>query len=210
MTGRHRTEDTSDRAGSLGRIKGAALVEFMRFVRRDFGDDLVRSFLTALPAAHRPMFDLDRPSLGILPSTWYPAEPIHMLLDRLCEGRSVAQRHELAIAASEATLAATMNGVHRAIMRMIATPKLHARFSQVLWNAYFDNGVVEAEVIDATTHRYSKRDWSSHHPLLCDMIGFASLPLFRMMGCRKVEVIPGKCVATGAPACTHMVRWAGS
>lgn len=181
----------------------------MRFVRTHFGDDLVRSFLTTLPAEHRSSFDLDRPSLGILPSTWYPAEPIHMLLDRLCEGRSVQQRRELAIAASEATLAAMLNGVRRAIMRMIATPKLHARFSQVLWNAYFDNGVVEAEEIDATTHRYLERDWSSHHALLCDMIGFASLPLFRIMGFRKVEVIPERCVNDGAPACTHLVRWAG-
>jgi hypothetical protein len=191
-----------------GRIKGAALREFLEWYRATSGEGDLRDRLAGMPAlGSLPNLDIDVAGCGVLASGWYDADDIHLLLDALIRGRTEAETQRLVTAGSEAALTRTLTGLHRTLMRVVASPRLHARFAQRLWSTYYDTGQVQSVCVNEHTQSITYTGWTSHHPMLCTMTTASDGVIFPMMGLSNVTVSPVECVADGATGCTHIVEW---
>ncbi|MCB9595705.1 MAG: hypothetical protein H6719_23485 [Sandaracinaceae bacterium] len=191
----------------MARIKGVAIREFLTYLRGAIGPDALRAMVEGIAPEHRAAFDPDHPALGVLAASWYEAAPIHALLDAITASRSDAELEQLVHDGMQATMSATLRGVHRALLRVIGSPALHARFAQRLWIAYYDEGRVESEQTGPTRQVISYLDWEGHHPLLCRLTAAADLVIFPAMGLTGVEVKPLGCISRGSARCSHEVVW---
>jgi hypothetical protein len=190
----------------MARIKGAAFREFVVWVGESRGASVLARAVAHLPNSEQARFDLDRPGLGILPATWYPAPLIHRLLDALLE-EAPGQRIALARGGARATIDATLRGVYRILFAALATPERYARHSQRLWDGYYDNGRLEIHSAEPGVALSRISGWSSHHPLICEMHEHAAARLYEAMGCRDVRTRRLTCIASGAAACEFETRW---
>jgi hypothetical protein len=191
-----------------GRIKGAALREFLEWYRATFGEDDLRHRLAGAPTLHSlPNLDLGVVGCGVLASGWYGADDIHVLLDAIARGRTETEVRQLVTAGAQAALTRTLTGLHRTVMRVVGSPKLHARFAQRLWSTYYDTGRVQSVCVNEHTQSITYTDWTSHHPVLCTMTTASDSVIFPLMGLSGVTVSHVSCVLDGAPGCTHLVEW---
>jgi hypothetical protein len=190
-------------AGS--RIKGAAFREFVRWL----GEEGVPldALVASLPANRRSSFRTGDPYLGILAATWYDAADVHAFLEALARGRSPAEVDRLCREGSVAALHATLTGVHRAVLRVVGSPELHARFAQRLWSTYYEDGIATSVRVGPTRQRIAYRQWRSHHRLLCAITAVSDLVVFGQMGLRDVRVTFDTCVDRGDADCGHFVDW---
>jgi hypothetical protein len=190
-----------------GGVKGAAFREFCGWLRGELGGDALRPILERLPLEHRRVFDPQHPKLGILAATWYPGATLHAFLDSIAIDRSDAEMARIATDGARGALEATLTGVHRAVLRVVGSPDLHARFAQRLWDVYYEEGVVTSERSGPREQliRYSK--WESHHPTLCQITTASDLTVFSLMGLAGVSVSQVSCIRRGAADCAHVVRW---
>lgn len=191
-----------------GRIKGAALREFLEWYRTEIGEDDLRNRLAEMPTLHSlPNLDIGVHGCGVLASGWYDANDIHLLLDAITRGRTEPEIQQLVKTGVRAALTRTLTGLHRTLMRAIASPQLHARFAQRLWSTYYDTGQVQSVCVDEHTQSITYTGWTSHHPVICTMTTESDAVIFPLMGLSGVTVSHVSCVDEGAPGCTHMVKW---
>ncbi|HJK93783.1 MAG TPA: hypothetical protein RMH85_14555 [Polyangiaceae bacterium LLY-WYZ-15_(1-7)] len=190
-----------------GRIKGVALRELVAWYERDRGRAALLDALERVPPDLRARFDLEREALGVLAATWYEARLVHALLDAMVHGLDPEARRRLAYDGSVAAMRATLGGVHRAVLRIVGSPELHAKFGQRMWRTYFEDGIADSRRVDAHTHRLAFRQWHSHHPVLCDMVTASDLVVFPAMGLHGVTVEQLSCVDRGDSECAHFIRW---
>lgn len=190
-----------------GRIKGAAVREFVIWYGERIGAPEVASRVLAIPAERRGPIDPYSRSLGLLASSWYPAETVHALLDVLTGGLSPEERHELAMEASAAVMTATLRGVYRLLFRAMATPSRYAAHAGRLWTAYYDSGVFRVEMASPTEARSSIATWTAHHPFICLLNWGAATQIYRAMGCADVHTDRLSCVDEGAATCSFVTRW---
>jgi hypothetical protein len=192
----------------VARIKGAGVVHFMRWYVGRFGTERLRRTAAAIPERHRAHFDLADPVLGVLASTWYPAEAIHALLDGfLADHRGEGE--VLAREGARATIDATLTGVYRWLFETMMTPDRYGRNAQKLFSRYFEPGTMTKEPLGGTGHLSIVRDWPGHHPMLCDMLRHTAVYVYGALGCREVRAPRTACVAEGAPDCRFEITWEG-
>lgn len=192
-----------------GHIKGAALRELFTWLRRELGSDRLTSIVDGLPHDDRVLFDLASPTLGMLAATWYRKEPVHALLDAFTAGLPRTERRRLAYDAAAASLSVTLGGVHKALLRVVGSPELHARFAQRLWDVHYSDGTVQVDRVGKTEVRVGYSSWTGHHPFICDANVASDLTIFPAMGLRNVTVEQDTCVEHGHDDCAHFVRWDG-
>ncbi len=192
-----------------GRIKGAAFREFIGWLRGELGGDALDALVARMPPAHAKALQPGHPHLGVLAATWYDAPMLHSFLDELARGRTRAEQARLATEGSRAALSATLGGIHRALLRVVGSPELHARFAQKLWETYYDSGRVTSERVARTQQKITYRAWRAHHPFLCAVTTASDLVIFAAMGLGDVRVAQLSCVSEGGEACAHSVEWAG-
>jgi hypothetical protein len=190
-----------------GRIKGAVFREYIGWLGAALGPRALDEIVARMPVEHRRVFDASHPRLGILAATWYPAGVLHAFLDAIAVGRSDAEVARIATEGSRGALEATLTGVHRALLRVVASPGLHARFAQRLWDTYYEEGIVTSECVSPSEQVIRYRDWKSHHPMLCRITTASDLTVFSLMGLSNVSVEQLCCIREGAPDCAHVVRW---
>jgi hypothetical protein len=191
-----------------GRIKGAALREFLEWYRATVGEGDLRNRLAGAPAlGSLPNLDVGLAGCGVLASGWYDADDIHVVLDAIARGRTQAETQRIVTAGTGAALTRTLTGLHRTLMRVVASPQLHARFAQRLWSTYYDTGKVQSVCVNEHTQSITYTDWTSHHPVLCAMTTASDAVIFPLMGLAEVTVTAVSCVDDGAPGCTHLVEW---
>lgn len=191
-----------------GRIKGAALREFLEWYRTAFGEGDMRRRLAETPTlASLPNLDMGIAGCGVLASGWYDADDIHLLLDGIVRGRTETEIQQIVNSGTEAALTRTLTGLHRTLMRVVGSPPLHARFSQRLWSTYYDTGRVQSVCVNQHTQSITYTGWTSHHPVLCAMTTASDAVIFPLMGLSGVTVSAVSCVNDGAPGCTHLVEW---
>jgi hypothetical protein len=193
--------------GGKDMVKGAAVREMIVWLRGRLGAEQMRQAFASLPPALSESFDIDQESFGILPHAWYPAEATNAFMAALTQGmpRSVAQK--LAYEGSQAALTVTLSGVHRAVLRMIGSPELHARLASTLWNVHFSTGRVHVERVGKTQVHVIYSDWHGHGRFACDMCTASDLVIYGAMGLRDVGVHQLRCVDDGAADCAHAVTW---
>lgn len=191
-----------------GRIKGAALREFLEWYRTTVGVGDLRNRLAEAPTLNSlPNLDPGIAGCGVLASGWYDADDIHLLLDGIVRGRTDAEVQRIVTAGTEAALTRTLTGLHRTLMRVVASPQLHSRFAQRLWSTYYDTGEVQSVCVDEHTQSITYTGWTSHHPVLCTMTTASDAVIFPLMGLSGVTVSAVSCVIDGSPGCTHRVEW---
>jgi hypothetical protein len=188
-------------------IKGAALGEFVRWYAESRSPVELRHIIGDLPEHARVLFDPASPTLGVLPSTWYPASVIHSLLDAMTVGMSRAERGIWAAEGGEVVMRRTLSGIYRALVRVMATPERYPRFAPRIWTQYYRSGqfIVENEGSARAVSRI--REWRSHHPVLCEMNSAAGAVIYEVMGCRGVEVRREACVDDGDAECRFITTW---
>lgn len=190
-------------------IKGAALVEFVRWFARDFGTQVLVDRVALLPAPLQRELGIDpsNPTLGILASRWYGSRSIGVLLDAITAEADPAEVSRMADAAANAIMGATLRGVYRLLFEWLATPARYAQFCNRLWRSYHDTGTMKIEHTSPTRAVCSIADWSGHHPFLCAVCRGSAEVIYREMGCRSVTTTRTSCVDEGADACRFVTQW---
>jgi hypothetical protein len=193
-----------------GRIKGAAFGEFLAWYQREFGRERLAATTQVIPIHVRNELELDlnRESLGILSSRWYPSDSIQILLDVIFASIEATRRSEMMERAADAVMQATLKGVYRVLFTWLATPERYARFADRLWRSYYDSGVMQVEQSGPTRAVCTVRDWHSHHPRICDINRAAAASIYRAMGCDGVVTRRECCVSDGAAECRFVTTWA--
>ena len=188
-----------------GRIKGAAFAEFVAWFGRRHPARL--EYAAQAVSRSSPLLDARSPGLGIIASSWYPADVVHALLDALVRDLDAAERREIAFQGSEAVMRATLRGVYQMLFRLMATPERYARHAPRLWSAYYDSGEFRVSIERPGLAVATIRRWRSHHPFMCELNWGAASAIYRAMGCHGVETQREQCVADGGTECRFATTW---
>lgn len=189
------------------RIKGAGIRPFLVWYASRHGAARLLAAASAIPSEHRAGLDLEDPCLGVLASSWYPASSIHALLDNLVAGMPADQHQELAREGARAIIDSTLKGVYRLLFQTMMTPERYARNAQALFARFYDTGTMVKTPLAPVGHLSRVRDWSSHHPMLCQFIGHTAEYVYAALGCRDVRVRRTACVGLGDEECRFEITW---
>lgn len=190
-----------------GQIKGIAIREFIAWYGREHGRQPLVDAVLRLPQEDQAHFEVDHEALGILPSTWYPAEIIHRALDSITAGRSRDEVRALAKDAGAATVRGMMKGAHKVVFSYVMTPRRYVRVVQTLWRLNYDSGRVDHEILAPNIHQSFVRDWKGHHAFLCALNFSARVTIYEEMGCNNLEIIDRYCVSDGNEECGSVFTW---
>jgi hypothetical protein len=192
------------------KVKGVAVREFMRWYVSAHGTRALEKAIAAMPPEEARHLHLEQPALGLLAGTWYPASMIHRLLDGMGAGLRGHERAALIRDGAHATIHHTLSGVYKLLFQAMMSPERYARNAQQLFARYFNTGTMEKTPIttpDGQGHLSVVRDWTSHHPMLCDLLSCTAEYVYAELGCRDVEVKKTGCVASGQAECTFVFTW---
>lgn len=189
-----------------GRIKGSAIRGFLLWYERAHAERLAQA-VAAIPPALGGELDLDRPALGILPSTWYSMELAHAVLDELVRDLSPSELDGLGTAGGEATVASMMHGVYRFLFTQVLSPARYGHVVGLLWKFSYDTGKVTNRELGPNRHQGIVSGWAGHHPLLCRMNIAAKRAMYVQMGGKNVIVETRSCITDGATSCGSIIRW---
>ena len=191
-----------------GRIKGVALRQFLIWQQEQLGEPAFRDRFASLAPDLADQLALGEEALGILASQWYECRLIHGILDALTAGMSEQEKLALTVEGSKAVMDQTLRGVYRSLFEWMANPKRYARHGGKIWSIYYDSGSFEVQSSDEDrSATCTIRNWSSHHPILCDMNRGASTAIYRAMGFPDAECVRESCVSQGASECRFATTW---
>jgi len=190
-----------------GRVKGAAIRDFIGWYARTHGQDRLDRAVWSLPREQQEEFDLERARLGVLSSVWFPAEVVHGVLDDLTKGLDAAAYEELVESAAEATVKGLMTGAQRIIFSKLMTPSVYSRIANMAFRLNYSPGEVISEVLGPKRHRGHVEGWSGHHPFLCRMNVAIKARLYTVMGCQGVRIEERFCRLEGQDACGSVLTW---
>jgi hypothetical protein len=188
------------------KVKGAPVAVFFRWLRDTRGSAVAAEMVEAVEPQYRELFDATKPNLGIISSSWYPAAPLHQMLDRLLRGRSREEVTELVRGSAEAVISDTLHGVYRVLFSAMMSPERYARNAQKLFSRYYDQGTMIKEA-GPKSHLSTIRDWRAHHPFFCGQILYTSVYVYQAMGCKQVQSKRLSCISTGAKECAFEISW---
>ncbi len=191
-------------ATELGNIKGAAFRELLVYYARAVSAPRVRE---AVSKTGRSELAPDRDDFGVLQNTWYRAELVHEILDRLTEGFSEIELEKLAQDAAIHVMGVTLRGIYKTMFSLIATPERYARHVPKLWRVHYDNGEPAVVTRSPGEHHITFMAWRSHHPFGCRLNMAAALPIYAAMGCKDVRWRRAHCKSRGGDHCTCIVTW---
>jgi hypothetical protein len=193
----------------VGRLKGAALAEFVRWYNTERGLDALLERVSILPPTLRLELGLERnsPTLGILASRWYDCRAIGILLDAIVADASPEAYMRMADATAVAVMEATLSGVYRLLFEWLATPERYARFCDRLWSSYHDTGTMRIEHTAPRRAECTISGWTGHHPFLCAVCRRSAEVIYARMGCESIATARESCIATGGDACRFVTQW---
>jgi hypothetical protein len=194
-------------AGSSSHTKGAAIRSFFVWYHQHHGPERLVRALAAVPAAARHQLDAGIEGLGVLPSTWYPDDLVHQLVDHMIAGLSAEEQEALAREGSKAAMSDTLRGVYKVLVSLFVDPARLAKHVGKLWSAYHDSGALAATVLGPRRHEVSLVDWRGHHPFVCMMNRAAMETIYGQIGCKKAVAREKTCVASGGDACVMLIEW---
>jgi len=193
---------------SSGRIKGAALRQFLIWYQGKVGERVFADRFAALAPGIASQLNPAAEALGIVASQWYDCRLIHGILDALTAGMSEAETVALTVEGSQAVMDHTLRGLYRSLFEWMANPKRYARHGRKIWSTYYDSGDFSIESDEAARRAVCTiRDWASHHPILCDMNRGASTAIYRAMGLPGADCVREACVSRGAAECRFVTTW---
>lgn len=165
----------------------------------------MRARIEATPEdALRRHIDLERPGGGLLPSVWYPAVDMHILLDIVMGGRDRPLDIERADRAGPHVFGKQMKGLQKAIFALFMSPPRYVKLAHRAWNHNFDDGELVFETADHW-HRCTYVNWTAHHPAVCHMIMRGKKKIYEAMGCKEVQIEIERC--DPALGCSSTAVW---
>jgi hypothetical protein len=198
---------TSRPPAAPSHIKGFAIERILHWYAKQHGDEKVRELVLALPLDMLGVLDLDHHTFGVIASEWYPAPLVHRVFDDMARGLDGAAREEFVRGGAEAVVRAGLRGVHKVLFQLFMNPTRYASRAQSLWERYYDTGTMEKTIEGPGRHHTTLRDWTSHHPLLCEINAHSARIVYQELGCRNVNVERTGCVSRGHLACTQVITW---
>jgi hypothetical protein len=189
------------------RMKGSHVRQFFVWYTEQGGQERTARLLYRVAERYRQLFDPKSADLGILDSTWYPAESIHSLVDGIIDGLTPSERTQLARDGARIAIQATLRGVYRWLFEMMMTPERYVRKAQTLFSRYNEPGVLTKTETAPHTHLTVVRGWTGHHPYMCELLFYSGIAVYEAMGCRNVVGRRLGCVSEGATECSYTVRW---
>ncbi|MEZ4369724.1 MAG: hypothetical protein R3B07_02835 [Polyangiaceae bacterium] len=184
------------------RIKGVAIAAFVQWYQQTKDPQRLAEVVSRMKPEHQAHLDVTRPGAGLIASTWYPSPLVHELMDGLCAGLPEAEVEALATQAEGAVMDATLHGVHKLFFRMLVTPERYARYSQPLWNRFFDSGQMVTEVVGDEV-RSRATGWRGYHCFICRMNREAMRIIHTAMGVKVERVEMTECQARGDKRCAN-------
>ena len=195
---------------SHSRAKGIAFKELLVWLDRRLGRDQLLRAIARLPSEYQGIVNPDVANFGILSASWYPFPCVHMLLDGLTASMPRPERIALAQEASRAIMDITLNSVHKWVMRSFVSPTMYAKFANRLWQSYYDSGEFAVIITeDGLSADCTVRNWSGHHPFVCDMNVAAASAIYQAMGQAGAATERLSCIGDGGTVCRYITSWGG-
>jgi predicted hydrocarbon binding protein len=189
------------------RAKGVAFKELLLWLDQRLGRQKLLHALALLPPECKGIVWLEADNFGILPSSWYPLPCVHRLLEGLTDSMTKQARFALAQEAARVVMEVTLRGIYKAIVRAFVSPTLYAKFATKLWQSYYDSGDFKVIIAEDGSADCTIRNWSGHHPFVCDMNIAAATAIYEAMGQKAVSTQRVDCVGEGGSLCRYITSW---
>ena len=140
-------------------------------------------------------------------SAWYEIDLMGELLDLVERVASPDDPREFASRLAVAVARDNVNGVYRALFRLIASPPLLEANAQRVWSTYFDEGTLTVRVQVPGSFEARVRGWSHHHGTVCSILRPFVEHLLRSIGYSACVVERTQCVDQGDGQCLFIGNW---
>jgi serine/threonine protein kinase len=193
--------------GVRGRIKGTAVRAVVAWFAEAYGEPALSRVAELASPDLRAYLRVGDPACGVMASGWYETPLVGELLDTLERVASPFDPSEFRSRIAEAVARDNVNGVYRALFRLIATPSLLESNSQRVWQTYVDEGTLTMRLRAPDLVEARIRGWSRHHPSVCRTIRPTIEHVLRGVGYKHPAVTRTHCVAQGDGLCAFEARW---
>ncbi len=194
-------------AAARGRIKGTAVRAGLQWFAETYGEALLaRIFDQSSPELQSQLRPGD-PAFGIMASGWYETHLMGELLDVLDRVAAPEDSRELASRLAAAVARDNVNGVYRALFRLVASPKLLEANAQRVWGTYVDEGTMAVRLLTPGSFEARIRGWSHHHASVCQMLRPLVEHMLRGIGYNALVIDRMQCVDSGDGQCLFLGTW---
>lgn len=194
-------------AGPRGRMKGAAVRAVVAWFAEAYGEPALAKVVELASPELRAYLRVGDPACGVMASGWYETPLVGELLDVLERIACPFDPLEFRGRIGEAIARDNVNGVYRALFRLIAAPGLLEANSQRVWQTYVDEGTLTVRLRAPDLFEARIRGWSRHHPSVCRTLRPTIEHVLRAVGYRQPAVNRTHCVAHGDGLCAFEVHW---
>jgi len=150
------------------------------------------------------------PLYGIMASGWYDTQLVGEFVRALEHEAAPADSAEFMSRLGAAIARDNVNGVYRALFRLVASPQLLEANAQRVWQTYCDEGTFAVQRLDTgltATFEATIRGWTRHHESVCRLVAPLGEHALRVLGYGAVVVERRSCVAHGGTLCVFEGRW---
>ncbi len=194
-------------APARGRIKGTSIRAGLLWFSDAYGDPLLARVFDLASPELRSLLRASDPAFGIMASAWYETALMGELLDLLERVASPEDPREFSSRLAAAVARDNVNGVYRALFRLIASPPLLEANAQRVWGTYVDEGTMTVRIMAPGSFEGRVRGWSHHHVTVCRMLQPFVEHLLRGIGYSACVVERTQCVDDGDGQCLFQGTW---
>jgi serine/threonine protein kinase len=194
-------------AAARGRIKGTAVRAGLLWFAETYGEALLARVHERASPELRSLLRPADPAFGIMASGWYETHLIGELLGVLDGLAAPEDSRELASRLAAVVARDNVNGVYRALFRLIASPPLLAANAQRVWGTYVDEGTLTVRLLAPGSFEAHVRGWSHHHPNVCQMLRPLIEHMLRSVGYNALVVERTQCIDHGDGQCLFHGTW---
>ena len=194
-------------AVTRGRIKGTALRAGVAWFADTYGEPGMSRVLELASPALAQALRKDDPAFGIIASGWYDTALVGELLLLIERVASPADPVAFGAKVAEAIARDNVNGVYRALFRLVASPPLLEANAQRVWRTYVDEGTLSVSLKGPAAFEARVRGWSHHDATVCRMIRAMIESTLRAVGYPGLVVERTQCVSEGDSHCTFEGQW---
>jgi serine/threonine protein kinase len=194
-------------AAARGRIKGTAIRAGLLWFADTYGDVLLARVHERASPELRSLLRPGDPAFGIMASGWYESHLIGELLEVLDKLAAPSESSELASRLAAAVAHDNVNGVYRALFRLIASPPLLEANAQRVWGTYVDEGTLTVRLLVPGSFEMRVRGWSHHHASICHLLRPLVENMLRSVGYNALVVERTQCIDHGDGQCMFHGTW---
>ncbi|HSY21460.1 MAG TPA: serine/threonine-protein kinase [Polyangiaceae bacterium] len=191
-----------------GRIKGTAIRAATAWFVEIYGEAAMDRVIERCAPGPKPR--VRDPLFGVMASGWYETQLVGRFVRALEQEAAPADPAEFVDRLGAAIARDNVNGVYRALFRLVASPQLLEANAQRVWQTYSDEGTFSVRRIDTpqpASFEATIRGWTHHHEGVCRLIAPIAEHALRALGYGTVVVGRRSCLAHGGTVCVYEGRW---